>query len=118
MNGKRVATAQEDRTPGRRRIWPIVLAAAAGVLLLAAAGLGIYANAYGGIFPGVSVSGVELAGKSREEAAEILARELPAQLERRTVSVSAGGYDLGAWPLKELGAYVQPERQAERKGVG
>lgn len=112
MNGKRVAPSQEGQAPGRGRIWLIVLASAAGVLLLAAAGLGIYANTYGGIFPGVSVSGVELAGKSREEAAEILARELPAQLEQRTVSVSADGYDLGTWTLKELGAYVQPEEQA------
>ncbi len=112
MNGKRVAPAQEGQTPNRKRIWPIVLAATTGVLLLATVGLGIYANSYSGVFPGVSVSGVSLGGQSRREAAATLARELPGQLEQRTVRVSADGYDLGTWSLKELGAYVQPDDQA------
>ena len=113
MNGKRVAAVPEGRTPGKKRTWLIALAAVAGALLLAAVGLCVYANSCGVVFPGVSVSGVSLAGQSREEAEATLARELPGQLERRTVSVSAAGDELGQWSLKELGAFVQPEDQAQ-----
>ena len=80
MEGKRTAQAEAARRGGAG-IW-IGLAAAAAVL---AAGLGFcaYANAYNGVFPGVTMAGIELEGKGLKELRDTLTEALPGSLDRR-----------------------------------
>ena len=77
-------------------VW-IGLAAAA--VLAAAAGFCVYANTYSGVFPGVTMAGIELEGKGLKELRDTLTQALPSSLDGQEVTVTAGGETLGTYSL-------------------
>ena len=115
MDGRRVAQSEileqtKTRTSGRGG-W-IALALAAVLVIGGAAGLGVYANGYDRVFPGVTMGDAELSGLSYQE----LDAHLPtAQLLEREVSVSADGLELGRYTQGQLGAQV--DRAALRDAI-
>ena len=115
MDGRRVAQSEvleqtKPRASGRGG-W-IALALAAVLLAGGAAGLGIYANGYDRVFPGVTMGETELSGLSYQE----LDARLPIdQLMKREVTVTADGQELGSRTQGQLGAQV--DREALRDAV-
>ena len=101
MEGKRTAQAEASARRGGAAVW-IGLAAAA--VLAAAAGFCVYANTYSGVFPGVTMAGIELEGKGLKELRDTLTQALPSSLDGQEVTVTAGGETLGTYSLTELGA--------------
>ena len=101
MEGKRTAQAEAGARRGGAAVW-IGLAAAA--VLAAAAGFCVYANTYSGVFPGVTMAGIELEGKGLKELRDTLTQALPSSLDGQEVTVTAGGETLGTYSLTELGA--------------
>ena len=78
MEGKRTAQAEAGARRGGAAVW-IGLAAAA--VLAAAAGFCVYANTYSGVFPGVTMAGIELEGKGLKELRDTLTQALPSSLD-------------------------------------
>ncbi len=118
MEGKRVSQdvlEKSKRQGGGKAGW---IAALAAVLLVAgsAAGLGVYANAYDGVFPGVAMGGEALSGLSREELGGRLSADA---LLVGEVTVNANGVELGSYTQKELGARIDTDALEESVwGVG
>lgn len=78
-----------------------------------AAGIGVYANhIYEGVFPGVTIADIPLAGKTLSAAQETLETQLSARLESSTVTVSACGEVLGSYNQKQLGAQAHAAKAA------
>lgn len=119
MSGKRVAkpnsapqvvetaaagaeTAVLTKKKNLKALW-IALAAAAAVLLVAVVVVCVYANGYGQVFPGVTLDGEKLSGLSRSELENVIS---PEKLLRGTVTITAGGQELGAYTQRELGAEI------------
>ena len=120
MDGKRVAQPSEEFlaewgiTPKKKKKsnkggW-IALGAIAALLVGGTAALGLYANSYDRVFPGVSVGEASLAGSTREELEAYLASD---ELLSSQVSVTADGEDLGRRTQKELGAYIDSKDLAD-----
>ena len=113
MEGKRVSRSdvleQAKVRRGGNAGW---IAALAAVLLAAAcaAGLGVYANAYEGVFPGVAMGSEALSGLTREE---LDGRLSPDALLVGEVTVSANGVELGSYTQQELGAHIDTDALAE-----
>ena len=105
MEGKRTAQAEASARRGGAAVW-IGLAAAA--VLAAAAGFCVYANTYSGVFPGVTMAGIELEGKGLKELRDTLTQALPSSLDGQEVTVTAGGETLGTYSLTELGRSFVP----------
>ncbi len=105
MTGKQTAHSgavdQKKRTASKIAL--IAGAALAGVLTGCALGLGFYASSYGGVFPGVAVGEVELAGLSYEELDQVLPAD---QLFQGVVTITADGQELGRYTQTQLGAEV------------
>ena len=104
--GKRVA--QPEYRDGLGFFGKAALALLITTLILAiggGAGLGVYANhVYEGVFPGVTIADISLQGQSLATAQSTLEKQLGAQLENTTVTVSAGGQILGSFNQRQLGA--------------
>ena len=114
MAGKRVAKRQY---PGAMSFGKAALIALGVTLTLAAgavAGLGVYANhVYEGIFPGVSISGISLEGKTQAEAQAMLDNTLQKRLSASVVTITARGETIGMYDMATLGAYAETEAAAE-----
>ena len=116
MAGKRVAQSYQDvlgydpkeMIPKKKMPagW-IVFGVAAALLVGGAAALGISANSYDRVFPGVTLGEESLAGYTRQELAASLAS---GGLLSGQVSVTANGENLGRYTQRELGAYIDTER--------
>ena len=104
--GKRVA--QPEKSDGLGFFGKAALVILITTLVLAiggAVGLGVYANhVYEGVFPGVTIADIPLQGQSLAAAQNTLEKQLGAQLENTTVTISAGGEILGSFNQRELGA--------------
>ena len=113
MAGKRVAPPDNDGI-GFGKAALIALAITLTIAVGAVAGLGVYANhIYEGIFPGVTMAGIPLAGKSLEEARSTLDSTLSKRLSASVVTVTARGETLGMYDMETLGAYAETETAAE-----
>ncbi|MBR3704535.1 MAG: VanW family protein [Oscillospiraceae bacterium] len=104
--GKRVAQAEYNDGLGFFGKAALVILITIIVLAVGgAAGLGVYANHfYEGVFPGVTIADIPLQGLSLTAAQNTLEKQLGAQLENTTVTVSACGEILGSFNQRELGA--------------
>ena len=113
MTGKRIAQPDMEfipkKKPSFRAGW-IALGVLAALLAGGAAALGLYANSYDRVFPGVTLGEESLAGYTREELEDHLASG--GLLDGR-VAVTADGEELGRPTQRELGARVDTERLAE-----
>ena len=105
MEGKRTA-ATEKRG---KAAW-IIAAALAGVLTGAVLGLGLYANGYENVFPGVQAGETDLSGMSRLELERTAESDL---LLAGDISIEADGELLGTWTQTELGARIDSEALVE-----
>ena len=88
----------------------IAFAIIAALLAGAAAALGIYANGYDRVFPGVTLGEESLGGRTREELEAYLSSD---GLLSGQVSVTADGEDLGRHTQRELGAYIDSGKLAD-----
>ncbi|MBR2131134.1 MAG: VanW family protein [Oscillospiraceae bacterium] len=107
MDGKRVAPVEKNG--GSLGLFgKAALIASCTIMTLAigsAVGLGIYANhVYEGIFPGVTVSDIELGGKTQSQAQTALNQNLADQLAGKTITITADGETIGSYNLAALGA--------------
>ena len=107
MEGKRVRQAEvAERASKGGKAALIAAAAAALVLIGGIVGFGLYANGYDRVFPGVSAAGEDLSGLPYEQVEE----HLPTgQLLDRTVTITAGGQELGSYTQAQLGASIDTE---------
>ena len=112
MEGKRVRQAEvAERASKGGKAALIAAAAAALVLIGGIVGFGLYANGYDRVFPGVSVAGEDLSGLPYEQVEE----HLPTgQLLDRTVTITAGGQELGSYTQAQLGASIDTEALLEQ----
>ena len=120
MTGKRVAQGdldfdyavgpQNGRKKKSSKAGWIVLGVVAALLVGGVAGLGIYANSYDRVFPGVMLGEQSLAGRTQEELAAYLSSD---DLLSGQVSVTADGEDLGRRTQEELGAYIDSGKLAD-----
>ena len=114
MGGKRVAKREYS---GALSLGKAVLIALGITLTLAAgavAGLGVYANhVYEGIYPGVSISGISLDGKTQAEAQATLDNTLQKRLSASVVTITARGETIGMYDMATLGAYAETQPAAE-----
>ncbi len=115
MEGKRVAPPQHDPNRGSfGKALAITFAIFAVLAIGAVGGMGVYANhIYEGVFPGVTMSGIELEGKSAASAYTVLDEKLSARLTGTAVTVTAGGESLGAYDLATLGARADAKAAAD-----
>lgn len=126
--GKRVAAPEKhwaepkkkERTGGApqrkqksRAGW--VLLGLAAVLVIAAAGFGLYVRSYDRICPGVTAAweSVELGGMTREEADEALSAALPALLTDTSHQVELDGQVLGTYSMSDVGYAPQVGQMTE-----
>ncbi|MBD5130454.1 MAG: hypothetical protein HDT43_11140 [Ruminococcaceae bacterium] len=119
MTGKRVAQPSEEFltewgvTPKKKKKsnggW-IALGLIAALLVGGAAALGVYANGYDKVFPGVMLGEQSLGGYTREELEAYLASD---ELLGSRVTVTADGENLGQRTQRELGAYIDSGKLAE-----
>ena len=112
MEGKRVRQAEvAERASKGGKAALIAAAAAALVLIGGIVGFGLYANGYDRVFPGVSAAGEDLSGLPYEQVEE----HLPTgQLLDRTVTITAGGQELGSYTQAQLGASIDTEALLEQ----
>lgn len=114
MEGKRIA---KNESSGALSVGKAVLIALGITLTLSigvAAGLGVYANhIYEGVYPGVSMSGISLGGKSYEDAKSTLNDTLQKRLASSVVTVTARGETIGMYDMATLGAYAETEEAAK-----
>jgi len=109
MNGKRVSQSDVLEQAGGHTAGRAGIIAAIAVFLVLAggvAGLGVYANAYEGVFPGVAMGSEKLSGLSREELDGRLSSDA---LLVGEVTVSADGVELGSYTQQELGAHIDTD---------
>ena len=120
MEGRRVAQSdfdfdyavgpQNGRKKKSSKAGWIALGVVAALLVGGVAGLGIYANGYDRVFPGVMLGEQSLAGRTQEELAAYLSSD---DLLSGQVSVTADGEDLGRRTQEELGAYIDSDKLAD-----
>ena len=111
MEGKRIAKSENGISGGKAAL--IALGLTLVLIVGAAAGLGIYANEmYEGIYPGVSMAGISLEGKSYEEAKSALDNTLQKRLSASVVTITARGETLGMYDMSTLGTYAETEEGA------
>ena len=112
MAGKRVARSENEIGAGKAAL--IALGLTLVLIVGAAAGLGFYANEmYEGIYPGVSMAGISLEGKSFDEAKAALDSTLEKRLAASVVTITARGETLGMYDMATLGAYAEIEEGAQ-----
>jgi len=116
MTGKRIAPSNVDvlgydpkeMIPKKKKpVGWIVFGVIAALLAGGAAALGIYANSYDRVFPGVTLGEESLEGYTRKQLAAYLSSD---ELLSGQVSVTAGGENLGQYAQRELGAYIDTDR--------
>ena len=118
MTGKRIAQPDLefdfDYVPRKRKKkshgGAIAFGVIAALLVGAAAALGIYANGYDRVFPGVMLGEESLGGRTQQELEAYLSSD---ELLSGQVSVTADGEDLGRYTQRELGAYIDSEKLAD-----
>ena len=103
-------TGAVDAAKKRGMLAWIGAAALVGVLTGCLLGLGFYAGGYDRVFPGVAVGGMDLEGCSQWEVENDLDWE---RLLEESVSVRAGGEELGSFSQSQLGAQVDTAALAE-----
>ncbi|MDE7245856.1 MAG: VanW family protein [Oscillospiraceae bacterium] len=81
----------------------IAVAAAALIAVGGAAGLGVYANSYDYVFPGVTVGDTDLSGLTYDELTQNLTAD---KLLAGTVEITANGQELGSYSQAQMGATV------------
>ena len=107
MDGKRIAKPENDGI-GAGKAALIALALTIVLAAGAVAGLGFYANEiYEGIFPGVSMAGISLEGKSFDEARAVLDTTLQKRLSASVVTITAQEETIGMYDMATLGAYAE-----------
>ena len=103
-------TGAVDTAKKRGMLAWIGAAALVGILTGCLLGLGFYAGGYDRVFPGVAVGGMDLEGRSQWEVENDLDWE---RLLEESVSVRAGGEELGSFSQSQLGAQVDTAALAE-----
>ena len=114
MEGKRIAKGESSGALSVGKAALIALGITLTIAIGTAAGLGIYANhIYEGVFPGVSMSGISLDGKSYEDAKATLDSTLQKRLSSSIVTITARGETIGMYDMATLGAYAETEEAAK-----
>lgn len=114
MGGKRVAKSEYSGTMSVGKAALIALGITIAIAAGAVGGLGFYANhVYEGIYPGVSMAGISLEGKSYEDAKATLDSTLQKRLSASLVTITARGETLGMYDMATLGAYAETEDAAK-----
>ena len=117
MEGKRVASVEKNSS-SLGLFGKAALIASCAIMTIAigsAVGLGIYANhIYEGIFPGVTVSDIDLGGKTQSQAQTVLNQSLTDQLAGQTITITADGETIGSYNLAALGAQADSRTGMEQ----
>ena len=115
MEGKRVIQPEAgEETRRRLPLAGIIAAVLAALLLGAALGLCLYASGYDNIFPGVSVSGIDLGGMDRETAQGVLSAKMNDLTDPYTITITADGKELGTYAPSQLGGYTDAQELTEQ----
>lgn len=117
MEGKRIAPV-ESSSGSLGLFGKAALIASCAIMTLAiggAVGLGVYANhIYDGVFPGVTVSDIELGGKTQAQALTALDQTLSDQFAGKTITITASGETIGSYNLAALGAQTDSRADIEQ----
>jgi len=85
----------------------IIFGLIAALLAGGTAALGMYANSYDRVFPGVTLGEESLAGYTQKELAAYLTSD---EILSEQVSVTADGEKLGQYAQRDLGAYIDTDK--------
>jgi len=116
MAGKRVARSDVDllgydpkeMIPKKKKpVGWIAFGVIAALFVGGAAALGMYANSYDRVFPGVTLGEESLAGYTQKQLTAYLTSD---ELLSGQVSVTADGEDLGQYTQRKLGAYIDSNK--------